>query len=1023
MKKLLLKIRYWLIPAHSRREQLYHNLRLVFLLAQISGKRAILKHLPALKHSFIPPAPTVPTKDQELSAYRRWTDEHEPDPPELELQKKTISDLPSRPLISILTPVYNADPAALAETLSSIQAQIYPGWEICFVYSRYESKAAIELLEKTARYEGRMVIKQLAPHEEVNDSLNQALAFTHGEFVLLLEQGDRLSPDTLYTIIKQLNQDPAVDVIYFDEDITSSDGHQRHSPWFKPGGLSPDLLLSANYLRHAVIRRDLLLAAGRYDPTMDSAQEWDISFRLIEHNARLVHLPRVFYHCLDSTHSANKPITASSRAVAVQTRCIQAHLGRLGSPHARVEFDSPATVHVHWPVSGHKVSIIIPTKDNVRLLQACLDSIVTQTRYPDDEIVLVDTGSTDPATQTYYQTLASRPEVKLVSDPRPFNFHKVSNLGARHATGEVLIFLNNDTEALHPEWLDELVGWAERPEVGIVGAKLIRPDRTIQHAGLVIGLAGHGSHIFDGGPEIQNGPFGSSEWYRNYQAVTGACLAIRRQVFEQLNGFDEVFRIGYGDIDLCLRAKDAGYRVIYNPFARLLHHEGATRGLNQPPSDVLRASVSMYPRIQAGDPFFSTNLSPYQRIPTIASQHEPPIPELILRIMGDFDLISGDDLDASDPSRWQVQLPHPDQGSTGKKMLVVSHELTRSGAPIILWQICSALAKKGFQITVLSPEDGPLHQEYLQAGVAVHILPSLLKDARVVLPYLQDQELVLLNTILCYRVAHAVKASHLPLLFWVHESSFGQQVCRTTPSAKSAITIADRLIFPSHATANLYREFGSSDNHTVIHSGINIIFPDPAHGKPPFKKTPGRLYIVVVASIESRKGQDVLLQALKLLPADISSQVECFLIGRKLELEFSQKVVKSAKSMGNVHIVGDTPAAQVKQYLAAADVFVLPSRDEALPISLIEAMAFGLAIIATRVGGVAEIIQDQVNGLLVEKEDPAGLAKCITNLYLDKDYRYNLGIAGKRSYQGSLTYDLFVERYHAVICALQGPIG
>lgn len=1020
MRRLLLKIRYWLIPPNSRRDRIYHNFRRALLLTEISGKRALFKHLPALKKNRGYPVSAVPTPAHELSAYQRWINQHEPNERELGLQKENQVHFSYRPLISILAPIHHADPAMTAGSLSSMRAQTYPEWELCPIFSQSELKAVINLLVKAAQQDNRIVINRLAIHEEVINSLNKALAVTHGEFVLILEQGARLAPDTLFAIVSQLNQDPEVDMLYFDEDTISADGQQRQSPWFKPRAFSPDLLLSVNYLRHAVIRRDLLQAAGNFDPTMDSAQEWDLSFRLVERNARLKHLPGVFYHRRQSPHIVNNNSADPSRVYSDQKHCIQAHLKRMGNLQASVEFPSHATVKVNWPVSGKIASIIIPTKDNIRLLKACLDSIFDQTRYPDFEIVLVDTGSTEPATQQYYHTLAAKSNVKLILDPRPFNFHKACNLGARHATGEVLIFLNNDTEALCPEWLAELVGWAEKPEIGIVGAKLIRPDHTIQHAGLIIGLAGHGSHVFDGGPEIQDGPFGSSEWYRDYQAVTGACLAIRRQVFKQLDGFDEVYCIGYGDIDLCLRAIDAGYRVVYNPFSRVLHHEGATRGLTQPPGDVLRASVSMYPRIQTGDPFFSTNLSPYQRVPTIANDLEPPIPELILRIMQDFDLISSDDLEAAEPSRWQIQLPHPGKGSTKKsKLLVVSHELTRSGAPIILWQICTALAEKGLQITILSPEEGPLHQEYLQAGMTVHILPSLLKDARVVLPYLQGQDLVLLNTILCYRIAHAVKASNLPLLFWVHESTFGQQVCRTTPSAKSAISIADRLIFPSHATSSLYREFGSSENHTVIHSGINITQLDPIDSKPPFEKTPDRLYIVVVASIESRKGQDVLLQALKLLPDAISDQVECFLIGRNLEPGFSQRVVKIAEAMGNVHIVGETPADQVKHYLAAADVFILPSRDEALPISLIEAMAYGLAIIATRVGGVAEIIQDQVNGLLVEKEDPNGLARCIKRLYLDKDCRYNLGQAGKHTYQQNLTFDKFVERYYTVISELK----
>jgi glycosyltransferase involved in cell wall biosynthesis/cellulose synthase/poly-beta-1,6-N-acetylglucosamine synthase-like glycosyltransferase len=1019
MRKFLLKIRFWLIPAHSRREQLYHDIRLAWMLANSSDKRTFLHRFPVWIRTFMSHKPHVASPSQELSAYQRWIDEHEPGKSELDLQRRNQAAFNYRPLVSILTPVYNPDPAVLSDTLSSVQAQTYPHWELCLVNGGSELKGVMKTLDKFARHDQRIKIKHLPQNQGIANNSNHALHMAHGEFVLLLDHDDLLAPDALYQVVSHLNLDPAADMLYFDEDKISADGRQRHSPWFKPQALSPDLLISTNYLMHSVIRRSLLQAAGQFDPTMDGAQDWDLSLRLLLHHPHIVHLPMVFYHWRQVPGSAASSADAKPWAFAAQKRCIEAHLNRLGFPQASVNFPSLGLVHVRWPVSGNKVSIIIPTKDKVDVLRTCLDSILDKTSYPDFEILLIDTGSTDPATHDYYQSLASRSNLKLLSDPSPFNFHKVCNLGARHASGDVLVFLNNDTEALTPSWLDELVGWAERPDVGIVGAKLIRPDGTIQHAGLVIGLAGHGSHAFDGAPEHTYGPFGSSEWYRNFQAVTGACMAMRRQVFEQLNGFDEVYQVGYGDIDLCLRTVDAGYRVVYNPFARLLHHEGATRGFSLPPADVLRASVRMYPRILAGDPYFSTNLSPHQRIPAIAQPGEPPISDTILRILLAFDLIHGSDLEAVDPARWDVQIIQPDSQSSGKnRLLVISHELSRSGAPIILWQVCRALVQKGYQITVLSQFDGPLHEACLQDGMQVHILPSLMMDARVALPYMQHQDLVLVNTILCYRVAHAVKANNLPYVYWVHESSFGQNFCRVFPSAAIALRSADRVIFPSKATAALYNEFGDRSRFNAIHSGIDITLPDPQTSQPPFVKDPDRLYIVVIASIESRKGQDILLQALELLPPGIGAQMECFLIGRilyKLEKGFCQQVVKKAERMGNVHVLGDTAADVVKQYLAAADIFILPSRDEALPISLIEAMAFGKAIIATNVGGVAEILQDKVDGLLVEKEDPVRLAECISTLYLDKNYRYNLGEAARRAYQNNLTYDKFVERFHKVI--------
>ena len=1017
LRHRLLRLRYWLIPKDSRRERIYHTLRLTWQVAGLAGRKQFIQHFPAWKRTFLNSQPAGPNPSRPNQAYRRWIRQHEPGRTALAGQRLNQATWQYRPLISILITVDHPEPEALHHTLRSVQVQTYPVWQLCLLVGYDRIPAGKQALNRFIKGDPRIQVSQSAGSPT---TWPPAHDMAHGEYLLLLHSGDRLSPASLYAAVEQLNRDPHTDIIYFDQDRITPTG-RRHSPWFKPTAPSPDLLLSANYLGSPLIRRSFLPTVDTSGLAGDDARAWDLALRLVEKTTQLRHIPAVLLH-----HPADLPpaVIASAAkqspgAAALPAHFIHAHLTRLGYPPANVDISEQQQVHVHWPVAGIKVSIIIPTRDNLPFLQACLESIFSQTSRPDYEIILVDTGSREPATQAYYQDLAARPNLRLISDTRPFNFHRVCNLGAAHATGDILVFLNNDTQALDPTWLEELVGWAERPEVGIVGAQLIRPDGTLQHAGLVIGLGGHGSHVFDGGPEHQQGPFGSSDWYRNYQAVTGACLAVRRQVFEELGGFDEAYQVGYGDIDLCLRAVDAGYRVIYNPFARLLHHEGATRGLTQPPGDVLRASVRMYPRIQAGDPYFSPNLSRHSRLPAIAQPYETPASEMILRILRAYDLIGNHDLEAVDPQRWQVQLPLPASKTAPQtRLLVITHELSRSGAPIVLWKVCRSLAGQGHQVTVLSPSDGPLQAAYQSDGITVHIIPSLLSDARMVLPYLQDQELVLANTILSYRTVHAAKAANIPVLFWVHESELGQQLCRRSPAAAAAIHQAERVIFPSHATAALYRAFAGTNPFTTIHIGIEAAQPSPQGSSAPAGLSADKFNIVVVGSVEPRKGQDVLLQALELLPTEIFARVECFLVGRilmKQNKKYCQRLVKKANRLGNVHLLGETPPEQVKQYLSAADVFILPSRDEALPQSILEAMADGKAIIASHVGGISEILQDGVNGILVEKDCPAGLADAIHRLYSDENTRYNLGEAARRTFQNSLTFDRFIAQFQTLI--------
>lgn len=1024
MRSLLLKIRHWLIPAKSRRERLYHALRVARVMVREAGWGAFFQRYAWWMRTYVRQQNSAEPGSLSAWVYQRWIKANEPKKADLQRQRAEAQNLPHHPLITILTPVYNPDPKVLKDTLESVIAQTYPHWEMCLADAS-DRPGVRAVLEGYAAREPRMRVRFLDQNLGISANSNAALEMAKGEYVQLLDHDDLLAPNALFEVVQRIQQDPEVDILYFDEDKVSADGSQRHSPWFKPQVLSPDLLLSTNYLFHSVIRRSLLLETGQFDPAMDGAQDLDLSLRLLEKNPRLVHIPHIVYHWRQVPGSAASDANAKPWAYAAQKRCLEAHLQRLGYPQAAVNFPSLGTVHIRWPVSGKKVSIIIPTKDKVEVLRACLESIFSKTSYPNYEIILVDTGSSDPATHAYYESLADEPRLTLLHDTAPFNFHRVCNLGARHARGEVFVFLNNDTEALTPAWLEELVSWAERPEVGVVGAKLLRPDGTIQHAGIIIGLAGHGSHLFDGAREPLYGPFGSTEWYRNLQAVTGACMALRRDVFEQLGGFDEVYQVGYGDIDLCLRAVDAGYRVIYNPFARLLHHEGATRGLSLPPADVLRASVSMYPRIQAGDPYFSPHLSPMQRVPTLALPHEPTSTELIFQIMQSFDLISSDDMDAGDPARWQVTVPQkapaPPQGK--QRILMITHELSRSGAPFIIWKLACFLARQGHPVTVLSPYEGPLPQDHLEPGMQVHVLPSLMKDARVALPYMQGQDLVVANTILTFRTIHAAIASGIPALFYIHESHFGQHQCRTFPGVAAAVRGADRLIYSSYATASLYDGFTDPQRLSILYTGLEFTPPDPATFTPPFQKEEGKLYLLNVASVETRKGQDVLLRAIEALPGEVAAQVECFMAGRilyKLEKSFCERVVKKARQMGNVHVLGEVPAAQVKQYLTAVDAFVLPSRDESLPVSLIEAMALGKPNIVTDVGGVKEMVEDGISAMIIPSEDHQALSNCIKRLYQDKEYRYNLGMQAQRTYQEKMTLAKFQEQFYTLVLQVLG---
>ncbi|MFQ5436137.1 MAG: glycosyltransferase, partial [Anaerolineae bacterium] len=687
---------------------------------------------------------------------------------------------------------------------------------------------------------------------------------------------------------------------------------------------------------------------GGFDPGVDGAQDWDLSLRLVEKTRQIHHIPRVFYHWRQVVGSAARDANAKPWAFAAQERCLRQHLQRQGYENVQISFPRLGTVRLIWPSHNAKVSIIIPTKNNLPLLQACLDSILTKTTYPFYEILVVDNQSDDPAVAGYYQEVSNHPRIRILDYPHPYNFQKINNWAAGQCDGEVLLFLNNDTEVIEPTWLEEMAGWAMRPETGVVGTKLLRPNGKIQHAGLVIGLIGHGSHVFEDCDDHVYTHFGSINWYRNYQAMTGACMAVRRSVFDELHGLDEVYVIGFGDIDICLRAQTAGYRNVYTPFAALLHHEGGTRGLSLPPSDVLRATVKMWTMVQEGDGYFNPNLSYSSRQPVVSAMKEEDRGKRLVRIMTTFGLIDR----GMGLSEWKsvvAGLPHEMTKTTVSRpfaphkpmsrILLVTHELTRSGAPIIMWMLARYLHEKGYNLQVVSPVNGALRQDYEAEGIPVSVAASLLRDGRTILPYLAKADVVICNTILSWRTVHAARAFAKPCLWWVHETAFGVKLAAEQPPIAQAFAAATRVVFPSQTTADQYRTFARQDNFVALLHGFNVTVPETAVPSL-LNKQPDEMHIVCVATIEKRKGQDLLLQAIASLPHEIKPKIHCHLIGRKrISPLYYLKVAWHARRQKNIHLLGELPNHRVLQYIQEADVFVMASRDEALPVVLTEAMA------------------------------------------------------------------------------------
>lgn len=506
-----------------------------------------------------------------------WLAAHDPDPRELAAQRRWTPAQRPAPVFSLLVPLYRTHHIWLVELVESVRAQTYRGWELCLAVADDEDPALVRRVHELAALDPRIRPVRLAANRGISAATNAALAEATGNYVAFVDHDDRLAPDALYEVGRLLDRYPETDVVYTDEDYLAADGQRRYRPRLKPAW-SPELLAGYNYAGHLlVVRRRLVTELGGLRSECDGAQDWDLVLRLAEHTDRVRHVPRVLYHWRAVPGSSALEPAAKPWALAAQRRALGDHFARRGLT-PRVETQPSGVQRVTWTLTHSPlVSLIVPTRDQRRHIRRLVTDLSERTAYAPCEIILVDTGSTDPAVPALYHEWQERLPLRVIDCPGPFNFSRACNQGAATARGEILGFLNNDLEVGDPQWLAELVRWAQLPEIGVVGAQLDYPGGGIQHAGVAIGGGALGWHLFRHRRAESWTPLGPSHTYRNVSALTGACQVLRRDVFSELGGFDEAFELCYSDFALALAAGRAGYRNMVTPYARLVHHECATR--------------------------------------------------------------------------------------------------------------------------------------------------------------------------------------------------------------------------------------------------------------------------------------------------------------------------------------------------------------------------------------------------------------------------------------------------------------
>jgi O-antigen biosynthesis protein len=949
----------------------------------------------------------LPRSEDAYEAWLRvnaWTDKAE-----AHLRERLTHVQSHLPLISIVMPMFDPEIGFLEETVGSVRSQIYENWELCVADNASQNKVLSEVLEKWVASDHRMKVVLRSEKRSLSRATNAAAELAEGEFLVFLDQNDLLSPDALAEVALYLLDNPETDFLYSDHDKID-ESSRRFDPQFKPDW-SPELLFSYMYCGRLLgVRRKLFQRLGGMREGYEGSEDYDVTLRATEQARQVGHIPLVLCHQRVRPRKEMTPGTSKARSVDAAQRVLQGSMERRKTRGTvyQPNWALKAGVAMFWhefPDTGPTVAVIVrPRRPDS--LQTCLSSIESTT-YENYEVVVVDNGS-DNADKLAYQRNIPYRAVHIPNSTNSFNFSAVMNRVVEQVDAEYVLLLNASTEVREPRWLSRMMGYAQLPGVGAVGARLLFPDGRIQHCGIVHGLhQGMPGAAFKLLPANAYGYLSHAMVTRNYSAISAACMLTPRQLFLEAGGFDEEhFGVAYNDVDYCYRLVERGYRCVYCPGAELFYHEHDSRGFANNAEEVA-AFRKKYRGYE--DPWYNPNLS-------LSDENLKIQPRKIVR------------------------------SAVGtQRALMCSHNLNWEGAPQSQFELTIELKRSGIiEPIVYSPEDGPLRSAYQSHGIEVvtktHPLLGVYTKKEfdgVIrkfsdLLYDLDVKLVYANTLQTFYAIAAAERIGLPSLWNPRESEPWQNYFDFLPleirgCALDCFRYPYRVVFVSDATRKAWEPVNFVHNFAVIHNGLNIERLKARCGdrtreaaRRTLKIQDHETAIVLLGTVCPRKNQQDLPLALRKVPAGLLKEVQCFIVGDK-ENENDDELKKysnelkrlvydlPADACERVHIVHET--SDVGLYYLAGDIFLCTSRLESYPRVILEAMAFGLPIITTNVFGIKEQVLDKVNAMFYCPGDTDTLAAALARLVTDKEFRGFLAGNSPKILKSLSTFDDMVRSY------------
>lgn len=888
---------------------------------------------------------------------------------DIALIKDASAKLAYRPKISIIVPVYNTKPGLLRKAIESVKSQVYENWELCITDDCSTHKETRDILERYQNEPG-INVRFLERNAGISEASNAALELTTGEFIALMDHDDEITPDALYWIVNMLNEHNEADILYSDECKVDEQGNL--SDYFLKPGWSPELLFNMMYIGHLTVYRKkfLLEQVGRFRKEFDFSQDYDLALRATEKTSNIHHVDKVIYHWRLTEGSAaqgDKPYARASNlaalADAAKRRNINADVIAL-----------PVANRLKIRVDGSKkVSLVIPT-DSYSNLKEAIEHIVRVTSYANYEIVPV----TNTELIKQMKELFSDRNISYAVYDKPYNFSDKCNTGAAQATGEIVIFFNDDVRPLESDWIENTIEFLELPGVGGVSPKLVYENDTIQYAGMATGVRNLTGTTFHCYPRDSTGYLAFPQLVRNVSILSGACMAMRKELFVQLGGFDAVNTpSSHSDVDLSFRIMEAGYRCVYTPYACLRHighlalgeYEKKTPGSKKDKADIFL--LKQWVKYLSVDKYFTAPMKRYL-------YHDSPQP-------------------------FHVHAPAHER-EPGKKgdVLLVSHELSLSGAPIMLYHACKDLIEKGYFVVVCCETDGPLRQMYQNIGVTVIIDDLLLKQHPSFGKFAKHFDYMICNTVVTWPVVrqmhHVVKT-----MWWIHE---GQVISQFTKNADFVSTLKEAKYLVGVSDYNISYVKPYNKNIRKIYNACFDVRDDKAEPLPERQK----VVLSLVGSVEKRKGHDVLIAALEKMPSALLQQMEVWVAGRVLEQNFFNRLSERINKLGVIRVMGEKSHEECLELMKQSDVILNVSRDDPFPLVLVEALCLGKACLVSTNSGLAELIVSGENGYVFRNEDAADLANKLMDIVRDKKRIKTIGERGRQIYEQHLTIDQFKQK-------------